>query len=99
MSKFDNRVYLTICEVSMDCFKKSKFLNYFNYCSNMGLSLKTNTVGKSQTKDLNEIIDMLDLIYSMDTTTTGKYLFDYFTSNNVREFEKCVILTQTAFPN
>lgn len=99
MSKFDNRIYLTICEVSMECFKKSKFINYVNYCYDMGLALKTNTVNKSQTRNLEEIIDMLDIIYSMDAATTGKYLFDYFTSDNVREFEKCVILTQTAFPD
>jgi hypothetical protein len=48
---------------------------------------------------LEEIIEMLDIIYSMDAATTGKYLFDYFTSDNIREFEKCVILTQTAFPD
>lgn len=99
MSKFDNRIYLTICEVSMECFKKSKFINYVNYCSNMGLALKTNTVGKSQTRDLNDIIEMLDIIYSMDAETTGKYLFDYFTSEYVREFEKCVILTHESFPD
>jgi hypothetical protein len=64
----------------------------------MALALKTNTVGKSQTRDLSEVIDMLDIIYSMDAETTGKYLFDYFTSDKVREFEKCVILNQEAFP-
>jgi hypothetical protein len=65
----------------------------------MGLALKTNTVGKSQTRDLNDIIEMLDIIYSMDAETTGKYLFDYFTSEYVREFEKCVILTHESFPD
>ena len=99
MSKFDNRIYLTICEVSMGCFKKSKYINYVNYCSNMGLALKTNTIGKSQTRDLNEIIEMLDIIYSMDSPTTLKYLFDYFNSDNVREFEKCVTLTHELFPD
>jgi hypothetical protein len=98
MSKFDNRIYLTICEVSMECFKKSKFINYYNYCNDMGLSLKTNTVNKTQTRNLEEIIEMLDIIYSMDAETTGQYLFDYFTSDKVREFEKCVILNQEAFP-
>ena len=99
MSKFDNRIYLTICEVSMECFKKSKFINYCNYCSHMALALKSKVVGKSQTRDLMEIIEMLDIIYSMDAETTGKYLFDYFNSDKVREFEKCVILNQEAFPN
>jgi hypothetical protein len=65
----------------------------------MALALKSNVVGKSQTRDLMEIIEILDIIYSMDAETTGKYLFDYFSSDKVREFEKCVILTQTVFPN
>jgi len=65
----------------------------------MGLSLKTNTVNKSQTRNLEEIIEMLDKIYSMDAEMTGKYLLNYFTSDNVREFEKCVVLTQESFPD
>jgi hypothetical protein len=64
----------------------------------MALALRSNVIGKSQTRDLSEIIEMLDIIYSMDAETTGKYLFDYFSSDKVREFEKCVILTQMAFP-
>lgn len=99
MSKFDNRVYLTICEVSMECFKRSKFISYVNYCYDFGLSLKTNTVNKSQARNLEDIIEMLDKIYSMDAETTGKYIFDYFTCDKVREFEKCVILTQESFPD
>jgi hypothetical protein len=99
MSKFDNRIYLTICEVSLECFKRSKFISYVNYCYDMGLSLKTNTVNKSQTRNLEEIIEMLDKIYSMDAEMTGNYLLNYFTSDNVREFEKCVVLTQESFPD
>lgn len=99
MSKFDNRIYLTICEVSMVCFKKSKFINYVNYCYDMGLSLKSNTINKSQTRNLEEIIEMLDLIYTMDTKITATYILNYFTTRNVREFEKCVILMQESFPD
>ena len=99
MSKFDNRVYLTICDVSMKCFEASKFTNYYNYCCDMNLGLKSNSVvGKSKTIALVEIIKMLDIIYSMDDETTGKYIFDYFSSDKVREFEKCVLLNREAFP-
>jgi hypothetical protein len=30
MNKYDKYVYLTICEISLDCFKKSKFISYTN---------------------------------------------------------------------
>lgn len=99
MSKFDNRIYLTICESSMECFKKSKYINYTSYCSNMGLALRTNTLGNTQNRNLNEIIEMLDIIYSMDAKTTAKYLLDYFNSDKVRDFEKCIILIQETFPD
>lgn len=99
MSKFDNRIYLTICEVSMECFKKSKFINYYNYCRLMGMALKSDDVSGKQSSDLIKIIETLDIIYTMDIETTKKYIFDYFNSDKVREFEKCVVLTQEAFPN
>ena len=98
MSKLNNRIYTTICEVSLERFKKSKFLTYVAYCRDMGISLNDNSLSKQQKTDLIYVIEMLEKVYSLDLEKIGKYMKDYFNSNNVRELERTVILTQEAFP-
>ena len=96
MSKLDNRIYLTICEVSLERFKKSKFITFMNYCKDLGMSLNDGTLSGKQKADLIEVIEMLDKIYSMDEVTTAKYLSDFYNSDNIRQFEKAVLLGQQA---
>jgi hypothetical protein len=98
MSKLDNRIYTTICEVSLERFKKSKFLTYVGYCRDMGVSMNDNSLSRQQKTDLILVIEMLQKIYSLDFESIGKYMKDYFNSDNVRDFEKAVVLTQETFP-
>lgn len=99
MSKFDNHVYLTICEVALERFKESKFLNFTNYCTNIGIELNKGNLSGSHKNDLSIIIEMLDLVYTMDSETTGAYLNNFFSFNmeTIRSFEKSVVLTQKHF--
>jgi len=39
MNKYDNYVFLYICEISLQSFKKSKFNSYLNYCANVAINL------------------------------------------------------------
>ncbi len=98
MSKLDNRIYTTICETSLECFKKSKFLTYVGYCRDMGISINDNSLSRQQKNDLIKVIEMLQTVYSLNLETIGKYLKDYFNSDSVREFEKTVLLTHETFP-
>ena len=100
MTKYENHIYLTICEVSLETYKKSVFLTYVNYCRNMGRSLESELLTTSQNKDLIKIMDMLDIIFTLNTEDTGKYICDYFNQDlmKILEFEKCVKLTQELFP-
>ena len=100
MSKYENHIFLIICEVSLETFKKSVFLTYVNYCRNMSKSLECELLTTSQNKDLAKIIDMLDIIFTLSSEDTGKYIYEYFNQDlmKILEFEKCVKSTQELFP-
>ena len=99
MNKYDNYVFLTICEVSMKCFEKSVFLSYVNYCRTMSSYLKDGNLNKQQTHDIIRVIEELDLIYSMNDNDRSNYILDYFASDRILDFEKCVRLTKEFYPD
>lgn len=100
MSKYKNHIYLTICEVSLETYKKSVFLTYVNYCRNMARSIESELLTTSQNKDLIKIMDMLDIIFTLSTEDTGQYIYEYFNQDlmKILEFEKSVKITQELFP-
>jgi hypothetical protein len=92
MNKYDKYVYLTICEISLDCFKKSKFISYTNYCRNFGINLRLGDLSKEQMKDLIRIGNYVDEILSMDDSSIAGYLVDFFGSDVISEFKICQII-------
>lgn len=97
MTKFDNYVYLTICEISLDLFQKTKFATYVNYCRNMNSSLKSGYLDTREKTDLKKIIDSLILIYNFDNDTCSKYILEYFDSERYHDFQKCVLIIKKHF--
>jgi len=98
MTKFDNYVYLTICEVSFELFKKTNFATYVNYCRTMSKSLETPPLDKREMGEVMMIVLELGLIYNFDTDTSVKYIKEFFASDRCLDFEKCVYLTKKSFP-
>jgi hypothetical protein len=99
MTKFDNYVYLTICEVSLELFHKTRFSTYVNYCRTLNLSLKSGVLDRSETSDIIKISETLTLIYGFDDVTAAKYISEYFDSDRCLEFQKCVLITKEYFKN
>jgi hypothetical protein len=99
MVKFDNYVFMTICESSLDLFKKSHFSTYVNYCKTLNLSLKSGILDKKETAAIVKIATDLVLIYGFDDEDCGKYIADYFASDidKVINFYKVVLLTREHF--
>ena len=98
MTKFDNYVYLTICEISLELFKKTKFSTYVNYCRTMSKSMESPPLDKRELGDVMRIVLELGLIYNLDIDTSVNYIKDYFSSDRCNDFEKCVYLTRKQFP-
>ncbi len=95
MNKYRNHIFLTICEVSLDCFEKSVYLSYVNYCRHMNICLKNGDISGKQKNDILKIVAELDLVYSMNDEETNNYILDFFGSNVIHLFEKSVRLTKS----
>ncbi len=98
MTKLDNYIYLTICEISMDLYSKTKFSTYTNYCRTMSKSIETADLDKREMSDMMKIVYMLGLIYGLDTNTSVDYIRNYFKSDRCNEFQKCILSMRTCFP-
>lgn len=98
MSKYDNYVYITICEVSFKTFRESEYSTYNNYCKGLLRSIKENYLTKREKMDLSIIIEEMDLIFGMDENETNRYLLEYLESDRCVEFEKVVRITNDLFP-
>jgi hypothetical protein len=99
MVKFDNYVFMTICESSLDLFKKSHFSTYVNYCNTLNLSLKSGNLDKKEMAAIIQIGNDLVLIYGFDDETCGKYIADYFDMDieKVINFYKVVLIIREHF--
>jgi len=99
MVKFDNYVYMTICESSIVLFKRSHFSTYINYCRTLNLSLKSGILDKKETADIIQIGNDLVLIYGFDDETCGKYIADFFDMDNDIKisFYKSALITKEYF--
>lgn len=96
--KYENYIFLTICEVSLELLQESLFSTYHNYCDNMNISLKTGTLTKKQNSELMFIANSLNKIYGLNAKETGEYIADYFDSGRYMELQKLVMLTKEIFP-
>jgi hypothetical protein len=99
MVKFDNYVYMTICESIIVQFKRSHFSTYINYCNTLNLSLKSGILDRKETADIINIGNDLVLIYGFDDETCGKYIVDFFDLDNEIKlnFYKSALITLSAF--
>ena len=78
MVVYENYIYLTICEVSFNSFKTTRFSTYLNYCKSIKQSINSNDLTKKEMFDINEIFDNLDKIYSLSYNDIGKYILNFF---------------------
>lgn len=98
MSKFDNRVYMVICEISILSYKKTKFSTYFGYCSNMKICLKNFDMASSQVNDLLNIAYNLEQIFALDPKSITEYINTFFEDEKFRIFERIVLGMQLVTP-
>jgi hypothetical protein len=96
--KFDNYVYLTICEESLKLYKKTHFSTYTNYCKTFHLSMVNGDFTARETSNLLKLFDVLNLIYGLNDSESFKYILDFFGSDKIREFEMYVVEMGRCFP-
>jgi hypothetical protein len=100
MNRYDNFIYLAICETSLETFESTKFVTYFNYIKTLGRSFKTNTLSYNEKKHIAKISLNLDLLFSMSIDDNARYMVQFFELevDLIIKLEKSVRLTKKAFP-
>ncbi len=99
MTKFDNHVYIIICEVTLSLHKDTFFSSHIGYCMNMSACMKDGNLTKKQKEHICKIADVLDLVFSMNAQTTGAYISDYFLLEKFRVFQQTVLEIKEYFPS
>lgn len=101
MCKYDNYIYLTICEVSLKYYENSNYSTYVEFCKGLHYTLRDGDVSKRDRRIVEGIVSMLDKVFSLTPELTGQYIGDYFNLTPIRlaEFEKSVRMTKELFPN
>ena len=99
MNRYENYIYITICEVSLTLFKKTHYLSYKNYCKNMSKSLIGNDLSINEKSDLFIISEVIELIFSLPKEKISEYITNFFICNKFEKFEMIVRQTEELFPN
>jgi hypothetical protein len=99
MTKYDNFIYLTICEITLKLHKQTGFNSHVSYCRWMGVSLSDARVINLVKNHTSTISDMLNNIFTMDAETSGIYIANYFILERYLIFENIVRATKEFYPN
>jgi hypothetical protein len=91
MNKLDNHVYLIICEITYEQFRKTKFQNYVNYCNLIKTALVTQDIGRNQKTQISNLVNILMCILGFDMNTVSEYVVTFYCEDKFSEFEPFVI--------
>ena len=61
--------------------------------------MKDGNLSKKQMDHICKIADVLDLVFSMNSQTTGAYISDYFLLDKFKFFQRTVLEAKEFFPN
>lgn len=87
MSKFDNHVYMTICESSYELFEKTRFGTYQNFCWTIKNEIRTSTLTKTSEQRLCYVSMVIEKLFAFDPPTGMQYVIDFFYKEKYAVFE------------
>ncbi len=99
MQKFDNYVYLSICEITYKIYKSSHFMTYINYCKTLKVSIETNSIDNKETAQIIKVFNYLSKIYGFSDIESLDYLKKFLKLDTLIEFQKCVEAEKNASGN
>lgn len=97
MKKFDNHIFMTICEVTLKLYKETRFSTHVNYCGHFSFLIKNNEVRGVYLNHINKITEVLSKIFGMTDDKISFYIYDYFTLNKCKIFENSVLLNNMLY--
>ena len=98
MKKYDNYIYLTICELTINMVKGTNYSTYNAYCRGIANSIKDDVLSGYELRQMNYLNKMLTLYYGLSLNDTKKYIDAYFLEELWVNYELSARLTLDCFP-
>ena len=99
MNKFDNYIYYTICEKTLELAKRTRYRTHSTFCQGFKNSMLMESFDRREMAILYEIHDHLRVMYGLDGPTTNDYIVVFFIDEKWLIFEESVRLMKEYFPN
>lgn len=92
MNKFDNYVYLSVCEFTIETFKKSSYRTFSMYCKQLYHSINDNSFNRFETETMVYITDKLRLVYGLNDAEILYYLTSFYMMpvEMIHQYQVCV---------
>lgn len=87
--KFDNTIFYSICEFTINNFP-SHFTSYRLACESIKNSIERDILENKDMFYFSTIIDNIDKIFGLSKEESAAYVLDYFLLNKCSEFEDSV---------
>jgi hypothetical protein len=97
MQKYENHIYLIICEITMNLYKETGFSTHSYYCLHMKACIKDGVFTQKQAKHICKISDVLEMVFYIDAKKAGIYISDFFNLEKYKNFEKVVLYQKKFF--
>ena len=100
--KFDNYVYMSICEITLDLYVDFEYYSYNFFCSwikEIILKINFTKLTSKEWKVISTLTKKISDVYSLDEKTVGEYVTKFFFERKYLELEKSVYFTKKAFKN
>lgn len=98
MKKFDNYIFMAICELTMEFYKNTNYQTYSGYCIGFKMALRDGKLSSKQKDHVIQIGDYLEKVYGLNPKEFGYYVSEYFETDKHLIFEQPVRLTKEFFP-
>jgi len=77
MVKYENHIYLKICEVTLELYPETNYSTYAKYCEGLYNSLNTRTLRPLFIRHVSIIIEWVNKYFSLDDVSVFIYLMKF----------------------
>lgn len=92
-TKYDNFIYINICELIYKFFKTTKFSTFHNYCHYLSIKILNDELDEKDNKVIVFVIKGLDNIFSLRFDESFKYIEKFLIEEKYKTFFDIVRLT------
>jgi len=99
MTKFDNYIYYSICEKTLELKSKTFYMSYSTFCQGLKSSFLLGVLDKRETSIVSELYEYLRLLYGLNGSIINEYIIRYFIEEKWETFEEPVRLINEYYSN